>query len=180
MSLIISHKGENDSIALDMVMVRMMVYFSCLSALWCQYSRVYSVKYTLWGWFFLVQILILSDSCPDFGSFYFWPDFDPFIFLSRFWSFLYFCPDFDPFFIFLSRFWSFFIFWSRFWSFLYFCPDFDPLKKMLSRFWFFLHLTIYLPLTQFFWRLKYMPVYACQLHVSRGMFKGALAHWFRT
>ena len=124
-----------------------------------------------WSFLILVQISILSYFCPDF---------DPFIFLSRFWSFLYFCPDFDHFFIFLSRFWSFFIFWSRFWSFLYFCPDFDPLKKMLSRFWFFLHLTIYLPLTQFFWRLKYMPVYACQLHVSRGMFKGALAHWSRT
>jgi len=146
MSLIISHKGENDSIALDMVMVRMMVYFSCLSALWCQYSRVYSVKYTLWGWFFLVQILTLSDSCPDFGSFFFCPDFDPFIFLSRFWYFLYFFVQILTFVIFLSRFWSFFIFLSRFWYFFLkiqilicfiFCPDFDPLKKMLSRFWFF-------------------------------------------
>ena len=138
MSLIISHKGENDSIALDMVMVRMMVYFSCLSALWCQYSRVYSVKYTLRGWFFLVQILILSDSCPDFGSFYFWPDFDPFIFLSRFWSFLYFCPDFDP----------FFIFCPDFDPFLFFDPDFDPFcifvqilifSIFLSRFWSFFY-----------------------------------------
>ena len=157
MSLIISHKGENDSIALDMVMVRMMVYFSCLSALWCQYSRVYSVKYTLlrlvlscpdfdpfwflsrfWSFLILVQISILSYFCPDF---------DPFLFLSRFWYFLYFCPDFDLFYIFVQIWILFYIFVqiliflkkNRFWSFLFFVQILILFKKCYLDFDSFLH-----------------------------------------